>query len=250
MRVAIIENMINTQLGALGEALNEAGALLNWYRPWKDGVLPRFDSAYSALLVMGGEQSAVDDDVHPYLPELVRLLRQYGEAGRPVLGICLGSQILARAYGAENKLGATLEFGWHEIELTDEGKDDPVLSAVAGSFTIFQWHSDTFSLPEGAIRLAKNGAVANQAFRVGSLAYGTQFHFEANSDVIEVWKGESAPTIERLAPGWLADYDRIAAENAPNAEAAGLALARAWVRLVKQHEQATQMPIRMREAGG
>lgn len=236
MRVAVVENMRNTGLGALARALDEAGAEIEWFRVWQDGILPRDVSGHDALVVLGGEQSARDDETHPYLPELVRLTRRFGDAGKAVLGICLGSQILARAYGADNLLGAAREFGWHSIDVTGEGRADPLLSAVGGEFTIFQWHADTFSLPAGAVRLATSPIAENQAFRIGRAGYGTQFHFEADRMVVEQWKAEFPDTIERIAPGWLEGYAELAARHAGAADAAGLAIARAWVSLIERQE--------------
>ncbi|NKM25552.1 GMP synthase [Rhizobium laguerreae] len=238
MRVAVIENMRNTGLGALAAALDEAGAEIEWFRVWQDGILPLDISGHDALVVLGGEQSALDDESHPYLPELVRLTRRFGDAGKAVLGICLGSQILARAYGADNHLGIAREFGWHGIGVTAEGRTDPLLSALGGEFTIFEWHADTFSLPEGAVRLASSPVAENQAFRIGRAVYGTQFHFEANSTVVAQWKAEFPDTIARIAPGWLENHAELAARHAGAADAAGLAIARAWVSLIERQEVA------------
>ncbi|WP_222037348.1 type 1 glutamine amidotransferase [Rhizobium laguerreae] len=236
MRVAVIENMRNTGLGALAAALDEVGAEIEWFRVWQDGILPKDISGHDALVVLGGEQSALDDETHPYLPELVRLTRRFGDAGKAVLGICLGSQILARAYGADNHLGIAREFGWHGIGVTGEGRADPLLSALGGEFTIFEWHADTFSLPGGAVRLASSPVAENQAFRIGRAVYGTQFHFEANAAVVEQWKAEFPDTIARIAPGWLENHAELAARHAGAADAAGLAIARAWVSLIEREE--------------
>lgn len=120
-----------------------------------------------ALVVFGGEQAATDDHSHPYLPDLARLMAEYTAMDRPVLGICLGGQLSARAFGAENRLGVAPEFGWVEVALTDAGRDDPVLSVLPQQFQIFQWHSDTFGLPEGAVHLATSPTAQHQAFRIG-----------------------------------------------------------------------------------
>ncbi|ACI57509.1 glutamine amidotransferase class-I [Rhizobium leguminosarum bv. trifolii WSM2304] len=236
MRVAVVENMRNTGLGALATALDEAGAHIEWFRVWRDGILPPDISGHDALVVLGGEQSALDDETHPYLPELAQLSRRFGDAGKPVLGICLGSQILARAYGADNHLGTAREFGWHKIDVTAEGRGDPLLSALGGEFTIFEWHADTFSLPEGAVRLATSPVAENQAFRIGRAVYGTQFHFEADRAVVEQWKAEFPATIERIASGWLENHAELAARHGGAADAAGLAIARAWVGLIEPEE--------------
>lgn len=231
MRVAVVENTVISHLGQVGVALEEAGAEIVLYRPFKGEALPEI-GRYDALVVLGGEQSALDDDLHPYLPELAVRMRQAAETGKAVLGICLGSQILARACGGTNLLGQAREFGWHRIEVTEAGRKDPVLSAVSENFPIFQWHSDTFTLPEGAVRLARNPAVENQAFRVGRAAYGTQFHFEASRAVVGEWAEKFRHLIEAMQPGWLARHPELAAAEGVEADAAGLAIARAWVRQI------------------
>ena len=221
-----------TLLGQVGVALAEAGVLIDIWRPWDDGRLPDGMDRYAGLVVLGGEQSALDDDTHPYLPDLCALMRGYSDQGGAILGICLGSQLLARAYGAANHLEKAREFGWHRVVPTEAGVQDPVLSASGEAFPIFQWHSDTFDLPAGATRLATNGNALNQAFRIGRAAYGTQFHFEASRAVVEAWNRGFPEAVERRQPGWLTDFAAIADEHAPAADAAGLAMARAWVSLL------------------
>ncbi|MCB2125306.1 MAG: type 1 glutamine amidotransferase [Rhodobacteraceae bacterium] len=232
MRVAVVENMVNTALGQVGVALREAGAEIVMYRPYRDGNLPRDLAAEDALVVLGGEQSAIDDAAHPYLPALARTMRIWAEADRAVLGICLGSQILARAFGAANLLGTAPEFGWREVRATAAGRADPLVAAAGDRFRTFQWHSDTFTLPEGAVHLAENGTVAHQAFRLGRAAYGTQFHFEADRTVVAAWTDQFGAAAERMQPGWGAAHAGEAARHGPLADAAGLALARAWVGLI------------------
>lgn len=229
MRILIVENLRESALGQVGVALTEAGAEQVWSRPWNGETLPAASDGYHGLVVLGGEQSAVDDNLHPYLPDLARLMKRFGDDDKAVLGICLGSQLLARAHGGSNIVGQTREFGWHRVALTDFGKTDPVFASLDGDFPIFEWHSDTFTLPEDAIHLARSSAVANQCFRVGRASYGMQFHFEASRAVVEDWKRGFAATIERMMPGWLADYDTHAATDGVRADAAGLAIARAWV---------------------
>ena len=231
MRVAIVENTRITHHGQVGVALHEAAALIDIWRPWSGQPLPASPDA-DALVVFGGEQSAVDDHTHPYLPALAELMAAYTALDRPVLGICLGSQLLARAYGGDNHLGVALEFGWVDVSLTDAGRADPVLSQVPQTFPIFQWHSDTFSLPPGAVHLAQSAAAAHQAFRIGRATYGTQFHFEASRAVIRDWS-ETFPAIaERMSPGWSRRHPELASTVGAEADAHGLALARAWVGLV------------------
>lgn len=229
MRVLVVENDKVTLLGQIGVALEEAGAEVDICRPHAGDAIPADETGHDAVVVMGGPQNARDDERHDYLPALSRLMRRFGDAEKSVLGVCLGSQLLARAYGAENLIGTAPEFGWCTVALTAEGAGDPVLSAADGAFPIFQWHSDTFTLPEGAVRLATNGTAENQAFRIGRAVYGTQFHFEASRTVVDGWVEAFPELIETLQPGWLARRAALAVENGPVADAAGLALARAWV---------------------
>lgn len=232
MRVAVVENTRLTHHGQVGVALHEAGLLVDIWRPWADGRLPEARNVYAGLVVLGGEQSARDDHTHPYLPALAAVMRDWGTAGVPVLGICLGSQVLARGHGAENRLGVAPEFGWCDVRLTEEGMADPVLSAAPEAFRTFQWHSDTFTLPEGAVRLATGGLVENQAYRVGPRAYGTQFHFEASRAVVRHWIEAFPEEVEAMSPGWSSAHSGHAARHGAEADAAGLALARAWVGLL------------------
>ena len=231
MRVAIVENTRVTHHGLVGVALHERAALIDLHRPWTGQPLPT-DTDADALVVFGGAQSARDDDLHPYLPDLARLMAAYTAADKPVLGICLGSQLLARAYGAENHLGAAPEFGWVEVTLTEAGRTDPVLSCLPASFPVFQWHSDTFTLPERAMHLASSATAAHQAFRIGRATYGTQFHFEASRAVVADWLRRAPDSIDRMAPGWADRHASLAETQGSAADAHGLAIARAWVNLI------------------
>ncbi|NBB47977.1 GMP synthase [Rhizobium sp. CRIBSB] len=231
MRVAIVENTKVTDAGQVGVALAEAGAQTVTIRAYAGEPLPDFQ-AHDALVVFGGEQNARDDQKHPYLPELASLMRRFGDSGKAVLGICLGSQILARAYGGDNLIGAAPEFGWRTIGRTETGKADPVLAVMADRFLSFQWHDDTFTLPEGAAHLAENDAARHQAFRLGRAAYGFQFHFEANRNVVRNWMTHFPDVIERKQPGWLARHPEIELTDGQLSDEAGLKIARAWVRQI------------------
>lgn len=229
MRVLVIQNYAGTGLGQVGAALREAGARVDLRRADLGEAVPAFSANHDALVVLGGGQNALDDAGSPWFANLLALMRDFGDSGRAVLGICLGSQLLARAYGGENRVGAAKEFGWQEVDLTAEGLADPVLAAAPACFRIFQWHDDTFSLPRGAVRLAGNAVAENQAFRVGRAAYGVQFHFEADTALIREWNGVFKDELAERQPGWADRFEGEATIHGAGADAAGMALARAWV---------------------
>ncbi len=228
MRIAIVENTAITHHGLVGVALHEAGARIRQYRPFVDGVLPEAGS-FDGLVVFGGEQSALADDTHPYLPVLGALMARQAADGTAVLGICLGAQVFARGLGAINQLGAAPEFGWCDVALTEAGRADPVLGGRPTEFPIFEWHSDTFTLPLGAAHLAHSPVTPAQAFRFGRAGYGMQFHFEASRAVVADWTRTFPDLVERLDLGWTAALPQRAGKAGVNADAHGLAIARAWV---------------------
>ena len=232
MRVAIVENTEITHHGQIGVALHEAAARVNVFKAHRGDVLPTVQDGYDALVVFGGEQSALDDADHPYLPRVGALMRQMTDQGRAVLGICLGSQILARAFGAENHLGTAPEFGWCDVALTEAGRADPVLGHLNATFPIFEFHTDTFTLPEGAVHLAQTDIAPQQAFRIGRATYGMQFHFEANRAVVADWTREFPGIVEARQKGWAQAHPALARTRGAASDAAGLAIARAWVALI------------------
>jgi GMP synthase (glutamine-hydrolysing) len=231
MRVAIVENTHSTHHGQIGVALHEAGAMIDLYKPWADGLLPD-PASFDALVVLGGEQNALADGTHPYLPALADLMVTVAHAGKAVLGICLGAQIFARGAGATNHIGTARETGWHQLALTSEGSADPLLSALPAHFDSFEWHSDTFTLPPEAVQLASGAIAPMQAFRLGRAGYATQFHFEASTRVVGEWVKSFGAMLESEHPGFLAARAALAETAGRRADANGLAIARAWVALI------------------
>lgn len=231
MRVALVENTQLTHHGQIGVALHEAGARIGLYKPWRDGALPDL-GGYDALVVFGGEQNALADATHPYLPRLARLMKDAADMGMATLGICLGSQVFARGTGAQNHIGTNPEHGWCAVELTEAGRADPLFAALPPVFRSMQSHSDSFALPAGATHLARSPGAEMQAFRFGRAGYATQFHFEANSAVVADWMREFPDAFEAAQPGFIASYPTMEAAHAAEADAFGLTIARAFVALI------------------
>ncbi|MGB3503646.1 MAG: type 1 glutamine amidotransferase [Mesorhizobium sp.] len=233
MKVLVVQNYADTGLGQVATALAEANADVTSVMAYDGDALPPTPEGFDAIVVLGGAQTALDDEGSPWLLPLAALMREFADSDRAVLGICLGSQLMARAYGADNLIGAAPEFGWQHVSVTPEGAADPVLSVAGGTFPIFQWHDDTFTLPRGAVRLAGNAAAHNQAFRIGRAGYAMQFHFEADRALLDEWSVTFADTLAARQPGWGERRMADAEAFGKGADAAGLAIARAWVSTIR-----------------
>jgi GMP synthase-like glutamine amidotransferase len=233
MRVLIVENYKSTPAGLVGAALSEAGAQVDLRRAHLGEPLPDASHGHDGIVILGGEQNALADATCLWFPGLLGLVRGFAEADKAVLGICLGAQLVARAFGAENILERPVEFGWHMVRPTQAGRSDPVLAGLGEASPVFHWHEDTFTLPPGATHLAASAMTEHQAFRIGRAVYGVQFHFEADRSLVEDWSAKFAPTILGYAPDWPDRHKVDAARLGRQSDATGLDLARRWVRLVK-----------------
>ena len=160
----------------------------------------------SGLIIFGGEMNVDEVDVHPQLLTQRVLMRRAVDSGIPVLGICLGAQMLARALDARVYRAPVREFGFKTVRLTAGGQRDILLSAFQTDDRVFQWHEDTFDLPAGAELLATGDDVPHQAFRFGRTAWGVQFHFEVDAPGVEAWLRVAEPTLSR---DWKRSGDEI-----------------------------------------
>jgi GMP synthase (glutamine-hydrolysing) len=186
--------------GIFGEGVAEAGHRLEeWSLAWDTPLVRPLDD-YGAVLVFGGAMHADQDDRHPWLRDEGLFLQRLLDLRLPVLGVCLGAQLLAKAAHAWVGAAPEPEIGWYDVELTEAAADDPLLSRLPRRFEAFQWHYYTYGLPAGAEELARS-RVCTQAFRLGDAAWGVQFHPEVTLAQVEQWladKDDPPPEPERL----------------------------------------------------
>jgi GMP synthase (glutamine-hydrolysing) len=187
--------------GVFGDVTRERGHTVEeWSLAWGTPP-PRPIDAYGAVFVFGGAMHADQDDHHPWLLEENFFLERLLDLHIPVFGICLGSQLLAKAAHAYVRPATELEIGWPMVELTEAGRDDPVLGRLPDRFEAFSWHYYEHGVPAGGVELALN-EVCTQAFRLGDSAWGVQFHPEVTLGQLEGWFAE-----EEVLPGRAALID-------------------------------------------
>ena len=179
----LIQNDPEVPPGNITDNLHIRHAILY---PYKGEPLPQPEEV-SALIVLGGAMGANDDQRHPFLTGLKNFIRQVIVAGIPYLGICLGGQLLAAAMGAKVVSNRWEELGTLPITLTAEGQTDRLFEGITPLFKSFQWHHDSFDLPPESVLLATSPVCPHQAFRIGSCAWGLQFHPEVTAEIIADW---------------------------------------------------------------
>ena len=190
LKFLIIQNTKNEGIGVLGELLREDKIELKTVFA-KSEEIP--DINPDAIIILGAPESANDD--LPYLKKEVEIIQKSVEKNIPVLGICLGSQLIAKAFGAKVFKGPKKEIGfYHDIEF-DNSEKSKLFIGLKSPCTVFHWHGDTFELPENAIRLAHSKNYQNQAIKIGS-AVGVQFHLEVDEPIVKLWLEKSRKEID------------------------------------------------------
>ena len=202
MRVLAIKHQDSAGAGVFGEV--EGIELVEWTPPSGDAPPPLDD--IDAAMVFGGAMHIDQEQLHPWLRGEKDFIRALLENGTPLLGVCLGCQLVAEAAGATPNRLATPEIGWRRVEVTEEGRADPVIGPLAPSFEVFEWHSYEAPLPPGGVALARTPACL-QAFRLnGRSAWGVQFHAEVTAADLQSWLKE-----------WHKDSDAVGTDQDPDA---------------------------------
>jgi len=188
MKILIIQHVACEGPGLLGDKLRNDG--------WETDIrcmdipgtsLPVHLDSYQALLILGGPMGAYEENIYPYLYQVEELIREAAAKNIPTAGICLGAQLIARALGAEVFPNPQKEIGWSGININEEGKSTRLFHNLPDTLPVFQWHGDTFSLPEGARLLASGEICRNQTFLYGENIWALQFHPEITPEMIRLW---------------------------------------------------------------
>ncbi|HWL89538.1 MAG TPA: type 1 glutamine amidotransferase [Polyangiaceae bacterium] len=218
MKALILQHAKQENAGRIAEALRARAIESVVVHTYAGEPVPGAVDGVHALVVMGGPMGVYEAERYPYLKDELRLIERALTANIPVLGICLGSQLLAHALGARVRKGNAKEIGWYPVELSERAATDPILTEAGTSFTPLHWHGDVFDLPVGAVPLARSALTAYQAFRYGAHAYGLLFHAEVTPAIVSgmarAFAGELAE-VGLLADDLLAESPARIAALAP-----------------------------------
>lgn len=215
MRIHWLQHAEHEDLGCIAPWLAAHGAQVGC-TALQRGEAPPHARDFDALIVMGGPMNIYEHNAHPWLAAEKRLIREAIDAGRRVLGVCLGAQLIADALGAPVTRNAHAEIGWFDVTLNAQGRAHPALADWPDRFAAFHWHGDTFAIPEGACNLMSSEACAHQGFALGTQILALQFHLEVTAADARGWFAVERPVPDRYvqAPeAILRDLDRFALNN-------------------------------------
>lgn len=232
--VAIVQHEPSVPPGLIADVFQETGRPYRTVEAWGSTDRPDLDDV-SGLVVMGGTMNVDAVDDHPFVIDSRVLMSQALERDVPVLGVCLGSQMMARVLGEEVFRAEPRNAFFSPLELTDEGRSDPLLGHFVGDVPVLQFHEDTFAIPDGAVALATSARSGlSQAFRFGERAYAIQFHFEVDRAIVAGWCSNIGE--EDMVSEWgTATEDLLSEvdEHLAAQQRAGRDLVRSWLRLVE-----------------
>ncbi len=186
MRIVVFQHLACEHPGIWRQFMREDGIEVVTVELDAGEKIPSLDNA-DALLVFGGPMNVYQEERHPWLRHETEVIRDAALGGKPILGVCLGGQLLAKALGAGVTMNPEPEVGLLDVDLTDAGARDTLFAGWPRRAQVVQWHSDTFAVPSGGVRLATSAGCADQAFRYGDRAYGLQFHPEVSAGMVAEW---------------------------------------------------------------
>jgi len=218
-KIWVLQHHPVENLGGIADALEEAALAWQYVRVFDGAAIPADMKGAGGLIVMGGPETVYQLDRYPYLHDEMRLMECALRDNKPILGVCLGAQLLAAVLGATVMRGESREIGWYPVRLADAASDDRLMRGLPVEFMAAHWHSDVFELPTGAIALASSAKTAIQAFRFGHKAYGLLFHAEITQERLGRLVSEFGEDLKRVgidgdsfvakAPEYLPELSKI-----------------------------------------
>jgi GMP synthase (glutamine-hydrolysing) len=233
LNILCVQNDAMSPAGFVGEMLYRRGGQLDEVMPHHGDDLPAEHGRYDAAIVLGGVMDAFDDENNPQFRPLIRLLQGFHAAEKPILGICLGAQLIARTFEKPVYRHHELELGFTEVEITEAGAATPLLSGLERRQWVMEWHQDTFDLPDGAELLATGARCRNQGFRIGRHVYAFQFHFEASRAILRTWVRANSASLQQQHPDFPARIERELTQHMPGQAAFARHVADRWLDLVE-----------------
>ncbi len=243
-RLLVFQHVPYEILGTLNPLLRDARFRLRYINFGRHPAAKPDISRYSGLIILGGPMNCDQSSRYPHLLTEIAVIQQAIREGKPVLGICLGAQLIARALGARVGKNPSKEIGWYELNPTEDGRRDPLFAPFGGHQQIFQWHGDTFEIPHGAVHLASSPECRNQAFRYKHNVYGLQFHLEVDEPTIRRWLDTPSMAAEAGGPE---RAEQIRAQTTGNIERSislGDQVFGEFIRLFEHPPRRTSLPSR------
>ena len=197
-KILVLQNIGCEDLGTMEAAIKSRNMEYHYIHLYNNDKVPENLSGYSALIILGGPMNVYETKQHPYLLDEERLIHEAIDKKIATLGLCLGSQLIAKTAGAKVIAGKKKEIGWYSVSLTCDGLSDPLFVGFEKDITVFQWHGDTFDIPSGAKRLAESELFPNQAFKIGEKIIGLQFHLEVTEEAAFEWMEEYKEELNSL----------------------------------------------------
>ena len=185
--ILVLQHQTCEPLGTIESALLRANHSIRYVRTQNGQAVPKSVESSAGLIIMGGPMGVYEQDRYSFLGDEIRLIQHALTRDIPILGVCLGAQLLAAALESPVRPGHKKEIGWHPVTLTPEAAGDSLWRDIPTPFTGFHWHGDFFERPHGAVSLASSALTPCQAFRFGTAVYGLQFHLEVTEAMIQDW---------------------------------------------------------------
>jgi GMP synthase (glutamine-hydrolysing) len=228
--VLVVQHVAFETLGTIEPALRRQGLAPRYLRVHEGDDIPLGCENACGLVVMGGPMGVYEGDRLPHLTHEMKLIEATLTAGRPVLGVCLGSQLLAAVLGGKVYAAPRKEIGWHRVRLSESARRDSLWAGAPAEFQGFHWHGDVFDLPNDCESLASSDLTACQAFRFGASAYGILFHPEVTESILDGMMNSFADELVRVG-GSPEQIRRGAKEHLPQLSSIGGGVFGGWARL-------------------